>query len=507
MNTPVRIHAALLRHDAAWITLLQQTGVPWSVPDSDTALDPMEFSVIIANGTVRSADLTAYMHGGGAVLYTTASGIAIDQRCNRRLAVHALFPGSVPNARFHSVLDLHQRVMLFDEGTPATVDPIGRGYAGYLGIDVTALFADRSIVRRDFLADGERLPNERVARATKEPVRRIVHSLLEELHHRRGVPFLHAWYFPGGARSLFTFRVDSDRGTKEQVEEIRTLSDRYGVPATWFLDVKSHEPWLRHFSEFGRQETAVHCYEHEIFPGAARNAANFARAAKAMRQAGMSPAGVTAPTGEWNENIGRAVEQCGFTYSSEFGYDYDALPSYPLISGAPSAVLQLPIHPVCIGSMLRARMDDDAMFRYYLGVIDRKVAAAEPVCLYHHPTHRHNGVIERVFSYIQSLGLPMLSYRDYAGWWKARLGSIPEYRWDGANVLRTGPADEQHHVRISFPDGTESVVPASESIDTRVLTRNPVRTPAMASGAERTRQFSLRRHLQDILDWWIKATA
>lgn len=507
MTAPVRIHAALLRHDAAWIMMLQQSGVPWSVLDGRTAITPSEYSVVIVNGTERSADVASYVQDGGAALYTTGSGTAIDQRCNRRLAVRSMFPRSVPNRRIHTVLDLHQRVMLFDEGTPAVVDATGHGCAGFLGIDVSAMFADRSIVRRDFPSDGARFPNERVARITKEPVRRIVLSLLEALHHRRGIPFLHSWYFPDGARSLFTFRIDSDRGTPDQVEEIRALSDRYGVPTTWFLDVKSHSTWLRRFTEFGRQETGVHCYEHEVYPGVERNAENFSRAAEAMRRAGLSHAGVTVPTGEWNEGIGTAVERCGFTYSSEFGYDYDAFPSYPLIAGAPSTVLQLPIHPVCIGSLLRARMDDEAMFRYFRGVIDRKTAAAEPVCLYHHPTHGHNGVIDRVFSYIQTLGLPMLSYSGYAAWWTARLRSIPEYRWDGTFVHRTGTADEQLHVRFSFPDGTESVVPARDSIDVRGLVRVPVRTPAEAKGTERTRQFSLRRHLQDILDWWIKATA
>ena len=41
--------------------------------------------------------------------------------------------------------------------------------------------------------------------------------------------------------------------------------------------------------------------------------------------------GFSAPFGEWNESLYRAMED-KFKYSSEFCYDYDNFPSFPIIN-------------------------------------------------------------------------------------------------------------------------------------------------------------------------------
>ena len=51
-----------------------------------------------------------------------------------------------------------------------------------------------------------------------------------------------------------------------------------------------------------------------------------------LRNSGFRMQGFAAPFGTWNDELGRAIVDCGFEYSSEFSYDYDNLPSLPQTS-------------------------------------------------------------------------------------------------------------------------------------------------------------------------------
>ncbi len=69
-----------------------------------------------------------------------------------------------------------------------------------------------------------------------------------------------------------------------------------------------------------------------------------------LRSAGIEPSGFVAPHGRFNRTLLIALEMLGVTHSSEFGLAYDELP-FAVGSGA---VLQIPIHPVCLEIFLEA---------------------------------------------------------------------------------------------------------------------------------------------------------
>ncbi len=85
----------------------------------------------------------------------------------------------------------------------------------------------------------------------------------------------------------------------------------------------------------------------------------------------------------------RALEKQGYRYSSEFSLDYDNFPFFPILDGRFSSVLQIPIHPVCLGSFLATtdvKVDSPVVKNYFEKVLEWKYAQGEPMILYGHPT-------------------------------------------------------------------------------------------------------------------------
>lgn len=504
----IKIQVGLTSADPVWDTLLHQIGIAYKVIVPSGPEDPSsEYSVIIVNDdrSTSSESIDTYLQSGGAVLYTTDAVSMIRRRSTSTRNVISLPPRSTALYTHADILDLDSSVSFFANNDLADAERAGSGTMYFLGIDLKRCFTYQKR-RRNFYTPSGRMPNEIVSGRSKGSIRQLIFSLLNVMHHRRSLPFIHQWYFPGDERTIFTFRIDSDKGTQEQIEEIRSLSSKYSVPTAWFLDVKSHEPWLPYFSSFGSQEIGLHCYDHVMHRSADLNRDNFSKALTLLRSVGIHPKGITAPTGAWNAGYAESIRQLGFRYSSEFSYDYDDLPSFPILNGERFPIPQLPIHPVCIGSMLRARMDTGAMTEYFKKVINRNKRLSEPVCLYHHPTHRHNEVFQEVFEYIDSLSIAKLSYSDYAEWWRHRhehctavmiTDSVIEAAEDTGNVRH----------RVILPDGRETIIGlnGNQSLNSLSCVRID-RDIDIPADIMRTRKFTPRHFLQNALDWWITIT-
>lgn len=506
----IRVAVGLIAPAPGWEMLLEQIGIDWFLVSDLRTVSPELCSLIVCNCEVNHNEMEAlrsYASSGGAVLFTFEAASVLETIGKQR-TVRSLPPAAHRDHWYTEVLDLHGAAWFFHGDVLIHSGNIGDGFISYVGADIETVFTADASARRSFHADRHRLPHERVARRTKMPLRQMLMSHMEFLHHQRGLPFIHKWFYPRDEQSIATFRIDSDKGTKAEIDEIFTLSERYAVPTTWFLDVKSHEPWLDHFRTFGDQEIAVHCYEHIIYTSALLNKENFEKALMLLRKNGLDAVGIAAPTGAWNRAVGTAIQELGFRYSSEFSYDYDDLPSFPRLNGIRSSAVQLPVHPTCIGTMRRERMSEQEMVRYFVSVIDRKRALREPICLYHHPGHRTNNVIEEVFQYIRSTNIGMMPYKRYAAWWKQRDACRVHTTVspDGLRFTSTDAAEDTF-VRITFADGREAyaVPEGATPLDGLKYRSIPV-PPAVPHDIMRTRNRRPGHFLQNALDWWIKAT-
>lgn len=507
MSDAVRhIRIGIAGSHPAWELLLDQIGVPWSILQFESDLFS-RYSLIIVPSRVGSDELRQireYSLRGGCVLYNDKEYFP----SSRTTVLKTVYPGNAALYRIDDVLDIGIPCAVFEHGYPVHAEHNGNGLNAYLGINLVQAYSILSSQRKNFSSQFRPFPHEVVSAVSKNALRQMVTSLIERLHHHTGLPFVHAWYFPGNTPSIFTFRIDTDKGSKDDIAELKALSEKHAIPTSWFLDVKSHEGWLEYFSEFRGQEIGVHCYEHVLYPSPLLNKENFSKARELVQRHIGHPAGITSPTGAWNPDFARLISEMDFAYSSEFSYDYDNFPSHPFSEDEKFSTLQIPIHPICIGSMLRAHYTTSQMTEYFKSVIDKKIALREPVCLYHHPTHRHNEVFDSVFHYINELKIPKLSYSQFAAWWSKRNSFDIRCTVDGDTLFFSTDGQEQdHHVRISLQDSRETILPGEGKIvlsDLKVVQQREV--PINDADYKGLRNFDYRHPIQNMLDWWIKVT-
>lgn len=511
MDNSIRLSVGLAKNDPVWKLLLDQIGVHWEIIQLENSFSSNDYSLIIINDELSPTNETRllnYAQSGGAVLFTTKSVKRIQERSKTKQYLSSLPPQQHDEYSFNAIFDIAEETFLFENELLTTTDNYEKGFLSYIGIDIDSIVLDAQSQRKSFYSLRTRLPHERVARKTKNALRQIIQSHLEFLHRKKNIPFIHKWFYPKNEQTLFTFRIDSDKGTKEQIEEIFQLSEQHHIPTTWFLDVKSHEEWLDYFVKFENQEIAVHCYNHIVYDNVNGNKENFAKAFHLIQQRiGKTANGIAAPTGEWNAIVGNTLHQIGIKYSSEFGYDYDNLPSYPILQSTVSSVLQLPVHPNCIGTMLREQMTVEEMIAYYKNYIDENIELREPICLYHHPTHKTNEVFDEIFRIINEKNILKFSYNDYADWWKVRETSSIQVRWKNETIHFDSPSNNDSWIRIVLPNQTETIVQPKSEIHLKDLSFKQISLKKQFHGdIIRTRKTTVRHYLQNVLDWWFKAT-
>jgi len=470
----MNLRIGILGGHAGWHVLLQQIGVPHAVI-TDSLL-PDEFSAVVVSDMVddrESEMLRQYLVLGGAVLCSVKVYARIRQITAQLAHIDYLYPAH--DSVFYSlgIVDIYARCQLAWNANELKTN---RGsFAARVGtqvddlvialpFDPSVLILDHRAAIKSFYSPERRLPFETVSKVSKGEIRTLVLRCLELLHHRRGLPFVHLWNFPNGARSLFCLRIDTDNGTYEQLKNLSLVVHQNGISATWFVDAKSHAKFIKSFIEMNEQEIGVHCFNHETYPDYERNVQNIRKAQELLRSSGFRLQGFAAPFGTWNNELGRAIIDCGFEYSSEFSYDYDNLPSLPQLHDG-NGVLQVPIHPICIGSLKVHGYKSEQMIRYFVNVVERKIAVHEPIIFYHHPRDMHLDVLKWLFKEMHYEKVPTKTMGEYASWWKMRTASIPELQYvNGKLHLQGIRSDRSLYVRLAQPDGTEAIVPASEQI-------------------------------------------
>jgi hypothetical protein len=514
----VRLTIGILRYEAGWEILFRQIGVNWKSLSTSDELNRETFSAIVVNTPPTSLQeklLEEYLFEGGAILALGS--------CAQRLVTSKMktkYFSSLPPSLFGSfaqatMMDIYSTGVLdantFRENHQLpSIHKVGKGIFAAIPFNINALVLDTRSKRKNFYFDKDRLPNEIVATVSKGNLRRFITEVLQFLHHERQIPFVHKWYFPENRDTIFTFRVDSDQGSLDEVNNLHELCKNHSIRTMWFIDTKSHERWLPRFKDFGQQDVGIHCYEHITFSTEEKNLQNILKALSLMNAQGLHPKGAAAPYGTWNVSISSVFEQIGASFSSEFGLDYDDLPFFPFVHGKFSPVMQLPIHPICVGSMRRVRYSADEMKRYFRQLIDLKILQREPLCLYHHPTHHHLDLFEDVFEYVRSKNIDNYSYAEYASWWRTRDETVWTHDFDKEkNELMAHSTDPNAgvHWRVVFPNGEESIANSEGTVSLLSLPRHhPQNKPLPPADIARSRKYDFRHVILNVLDAWYKRT-
>lgn len=497
----MNVRAGIVGGDVSgWELLLRQEGIPHSEAGEGSWDD--SFSVVVVGGAPSAetaARVKEYLRRGGAVLCSASAFARFGGMPPKVTPIKYLISGPEWPFSAIGVVDVYAsclvpagaNTLLTEKGAPAAYGgEWAGGWTMVLPFDPSAFALDRRTATKSFHARRRRLPFEHVALVSPSSIRRLVSASLEFLHHRRGLPYAHLWYYPDADASVFTFRVDTDLASPSDIETLHDLIRRNNVPATWFVDAKSQENDLDLFKKMGDDEIGIHCYEHAVYEDTERNLQNIGRALELFRLHDLPASSYAAPYGRWNDSLARAIAACGFEYSSEFSYDYDGLPSMERGDGEARGCLQVPIHPICIGSLRRQGFGDAEMKDYFRAQIARSMSAREPLMFYHHPRDGHDDVLAELFAAVRSTGLLGRRMIDVARWWKRRDSVLNRLEIHGAEVVLPGDAPDVR-IRVTKDDGTELFVGSADAGGWAGMPWNPRPRPLPLPGdIRRIRRFN-----------------
>lgn len=309
-------------------------------------------------------------------------------------------------------------------------------------------------------------PSEVVSKVDKAKLRKELIACIKSYFFSKGLPYIHLWYYPAPYKNAFAFRVDSDGYERESFFNVFQLAQKHGVRMSWFIDIGAQRENLGDAVSIYQagQDVQLHCYKHQVYPDFQRNYENIKKGKEILEKSGILVAGFVAPFGSWSSELNEAMEKLGFLYSSEFSLSYDDLPFYPIVNGRVSKVLQIPIHPICIGTLMEAGYTADEMKEYFRGVIDSKLAEMMPILLYGHPIGRMNkypDVIDFIFSYIkQKENVWYPTFSEFAKWWIERLAIDFQSEFHNDNlIIESDNIDERFLLRIEVSNSQETFIP------------------------------------------------
>jgi peptidoglycan/xylan/chitin deacetylase (PgdA/CDA1 family) len=463
----------LWHEDLYWQELLDQEGVSFRSGSRISGRD-----VIILNrepAELHAQRIWQHIQSGGEVLATgvNAAPVWLELRPVARRVRWIAPEGDLPLFRNVGIVDTESRGALLPNANAGSTDSgakailatkAGHGFCILLPFEVTRVLTGVESGTKQFPADTPRFPYDTVARVSRGEVRRLVANCLRLLLERKGLPYVHLASVPGRARSTFAFRVDTDFGPRRDLEAVARLADRVGMKFSWFVNVGAHKAHLDLFADLARQghDIQLHCRRHTVYPDYRRNLDNFRQGRDAMADAGIVPVGIVAPFGEWNLNLNRAFERLGFEYSSEFCLAYDDLPFRPVVEGRLSKVLQVPVHPICLGRLVAARASEKQMAAYFRSVIDLQAARQEPCFLYDHPGRiaQFSDLLADVLEYGKKRCGSVTTMTEFARWWQQR----ERCKWsatvsDKALQVNTQSDDSRMSVVVE-QDGRFAALPA-----------------------------------------------
>ncbi len=274
--------------------------------------------------------------------------------------------------------------------------------------------------------------SEEIAQVDQRAVRRRVLDLLREAIERAGGVWVTMSAYPFPYRSALNFRIDYDQFDAADFHATLDTIAGYEDATSHFVNAAaylSHDDALRRLAGL---DVGSHGYHHHTYRTVEENFANIQRGIKTLEALGFEPSGFVAPGGRFNRNLLRAMDRLGVSHSSEFALAYDELPFFP----EDSNVLQIPIHPICLGLFLenvnadgpRAAAATQQIVRtavdYFRQTARGKYRHGEPVFLYGHPTGRlgrYPQVLRAVFDTADEFGaIWKTTLSEFAAWWRAR---------------------------------------------------------------------------------------
>ena len=235
--------------------------------------------------------------------------------------------------------------------------------------------------------------------------------------------------------AAFCFRVDYDQ---YHPEDFRRMWDALEEAAEWsshFVNARAYQHATEAACVLRGLHVGGHGYHHHTYRDPQQNRQNIARGLEVLHALGLEPRGFAAPGGRHPAELPQVLEELGVEFSSEFQSAWDCLPFWP----CGSSVLQVPIHPICLGSFLEAARagrrtaspGEQALARaaqaaqeYFCRLVEERLSRGEWVVVYGHPTGRLGRFPDVVRAVVRQVrctpGVWKTTLLQMARWWQFR---------------------------------------------------------------------------------------
>ena len=448
----------------AWQALLDQIGV-WYEEVKPERLNFQTYSALIVNRSVNRdhfPQIREYLKSGGNVVLVNDDHGFFPDKSFRNIFTKRLRSDLNLNGFKHIPhLDLYSTIISTGRTTLSDAlrfKNVMKGNVVFLGFDPAERLFDYKYLRQPFPSHSGQDPDEIVNRVSKGRVSDLFLHVLKEIHFRSNLPFIRKWTSPK-EKPVFCFRIDSDYSDQIHLDKVYRLLRKHHIKATWFLHVQAHEDWLSHFSEYKDQEIALHGYRHGTGRSKKKVQDNISKGLNKLHDTGFEVAGFCAPYGIYNKALEESLKQFNFCYTSEFTYAYDSL---PLIT--PNDNLQIPIHPICTGSLNRKGYSTEKMKAYFLDMMDQKLRTYEPVIFYHHPMQAGLKLFDSVFRETNERSLTNLTFKEFSEFWRKREDTIFSASFDGQSGQIENISDTSTLFEVSFRHGASQMIKGASSV-------------------------------------------
>ncbi|WP_421774579.1 hypothetical protein [Gracilimonas sp.] len=418
-----RLCIGIQKRNAAWDAILNQLGVWFEEVNYDLELHK-EYSVIILNkkpGKAQRSALKFFVKNNGGLLEVGDNLVFLKKSQTHSSREDTLINYDREGFLSHiSHADVHTKVELYSDSELLEglvyLSPEDHSNLASIGVDVAELLQTTGYIRKRFFSRNGEHPDEIVSKVSKHELAEVLKAVLKELHFRRSLPFIEKWTSPT-AKPVFCFRIDSDFGDKKSMDNLYETIHKHQKSATWFLHVEAHKDWLTHFNSYQKQEFALHGFEHGTSDSFKKVDQNIQNGEKHLEQANIEFYGFCAPYGIWNTALKKSLKNFDFEYTSEFTFCYDGLPLQLVEDQLP---LQIPIHPICTGSLNRRKYSNEDMKGYFEDVLLNKLTRFEPALFYHHPLQPGLSVIDHLLELSDIHEFENLTFGEFAAFWKER---------------------------------------------------------------------------------------
>jgi hypothetical protein len=356
------------------------------------------YSLRVISGTYTASEITDYLARGGIVIDCTGH-------------LYGAFTGEKISTSFVTSRSMETEVNSVEQidffhflrYAGSSFSPrihSGGGILAFWGIPFHLFLSTRSFYKAFFFRE-DPLPNEEVSFVSKGQIARLFLFFLRTLTIEAGRPLIQKSPYPNHTPPLL-FRMDTDYASQKDIESWQACAR--DIRTTWFVHTQAQKNILPLFRKNPGDAVEFHCRFHRARPVIH----DMQHGLKTLHDAGFTPRGYAAPYGIYSWKRNRFLQRQGICFGSDFSFLYDSLPAV-----FDDDLIQIPVHPVCMGSFLSYKADPHTIYNYFVFRITLHLSLGLPVSLYNHPGSGLDHLQKEIIHYALKCGARSTTYGEY----------------------------------------------------------------------------------------------